>query len=334
MTIPAIAGPDASAPTVSYVLPLRRWRRVHPDPLTDYLRWLNTRVDIIVVDGSAPELYATHRATWGHLVRHVPVDPGLVTPNGKVGGVLTGLALARAEKVVIADDDVRYDDGALQDITAVLDRYDLVRPQNVFTPLSGAARYETARILLNRALGQDFPGTFGVRRSALLVMGGYDGDVVFENLELLRTAEAAEVRIAACPGLYVQRLPPDLDQLARQQVRYAYESLAQPVRLALELAVVPVLATLLRRQRYRALGGYAATVTALAEIGRRRAGGRTVFPVTSSLIAPCWLITRGVCCWAALSLRLTRGGLPYSGTTIRRAASSTRSLRARGSARL
>jgi hypothetical protein len=42
------------------------------------------------------------------------------------------------------------------------------------------------RTLLNRASGGDWPGTLGVRRSALQRTGGYDGSAMFENLELVR----------------------------------------------------------------------------------------------------------------------------------------------------
>lgn len=317
---------------LSYVIPLRRWEPADPDPLAEYLRWLAARADIVVADGSTAALFARHRETWGHLVRHVPVDPALVTANGKVGGVLTGVRLARHEKVVIADDDVRYDHAALNAMAALLERHDLVRPQNYFAPLTWPARWDTTRTLLNRALGQDFPGTLGIRRSTLTTLGGYDGDVVFENLELLRTVEVAGGRVAACPWLYVRRLPPPAAHFGRQQVRYAYESLAQPKRMALELGVVPGIAALLRTGRHRMLAGCVVATVAVAEAGRRRAGGRSVFPASSSPLAPAWLAVRGASSWVALSLRVTRGGLAYADTRIRTAAHSKRALRGRGPA--
>ena len=40
-------------------------------------------------------------------------------------------------------------------------RHDLVRPQNYFEPLPWHARWDTARTLLNRGLGRDYPGTLG-----------------------------------------------------------------------------------------------------------------------------------------------------------------------------
>ena len=102
--------------------------------------------------------------------------------------------------MVIADDDVRYDEVALERTVAALDEVELVRPQNYFAPLTWHARWDTARTLLNRvAGGVDFPGTLAVRRSALRGTDGYDGDVLFENLELIRTIEAAGGACSARP---------------------------------------------------------------------------------------------------------------------------------------
>ena len=161
---------SAAAPRrleLEYVLPLR-WTDDTPLPeLTGYLRWLAGQVPVTVVDGSPPEFFARHAAAWAGYVRHVPPDPHLTGANGKVLGVLTGLRLARHEHVVIADDDVRYDEQALRTLRRLLDRADLVRPQNYFDPLPWHAHWDTGRSLLNRAVGADYPGTLGVRRSHL-----------------------------------------------------------------------------------------------------------------------------------------------------------------------
>ncbi|MBA3488076.1 MAG: glycosyltransferase, partial [Longispora sp.] len=172
---------------LEYVLPLR-WKEDSGAPeLTDYLHWLARHVDVTVVDGSAPDLFAAHAERWGHIVRHVHPDPWLDYANGKVNGVTTGLRLARHEHVIIADDDVRYDEGTLRTVDELLDGVDLVRPQNYFEPSPWHARWDTARTLLNRALAADYPGTLGIRRSMFTTTGGYDGNALFENLELIRT---------------------------------------------------------------------------------------------------------------------------------------------------
>jgi hypothetical protein len=50
--------------------------------------------------------------------------------NGKAWGVLTGLELASNDRVIIADDDVRYDSESLSAMADMLDVADVVRPQN------------------------------------------------------------------------------------------------------------------------------------------------------------------------------------------------------------
>lgn len=309
---------------LDYVLPLRWESGEGLDELTRYLSWLAGLVRVIVVDGSPGPLFALHARRWRGLVVHVPPDPGLRYANGKVNGVTTGLRLARAERVVIADDDVRYDEAGLASIHRLLGEYDLVRPQNYFLPMPWHARWDTARTLLNRALGADYPGTLGVRRSRL--GAGYDGDVLFENLELIRTVRARGGRVVSAPGLYVRRLPCSARRFWSQRVRQAYDDLAQPARLVLSLSLLPAAGVAVARRAYRPLLAGAALAVLLAEAGRRRAGGSAVFPAGASLFAPVWLLERGVCGWLALAAAIT-GGVPYAGRRLRRAAHSLRWLR-------
>src|SRR5213076_2669193 len=110
---------------------------------------------------------------------------------------------------------------------------DLVVPQNFFEPRPWHVYWDTTRTLINRAFGYDFPGSVGVRRAVLLGAGGYDPDVLFENLELIRTVQAVGGRVMAPPDLYVRRLPPSSRRFMEQRVRQAYDDLARPVRFLL-----------------------------------------------------------------------------------------------------
>ncbi|MFI6785211.1 glycosyltransferase [Micromonospora sp. NPDC050276] len=322
------AGARTARLPMAYVLPLRWHTDAGLAELTDYLRWLAARVDVLMVDGSPPDLFARHAEAWRGLVRHLPPDPSECGLNGKVLGVRTGVRAAGHEQVVIADDDVRYDEAALTAVHRLLDRADLVRPQNYFDPLPWHAWWDTGRTLLNRALGTDYPGTLAVRRSTFLAMGGYDPDVLFENLELIRTVRAHHGTEAAPAWLYVRRLPPDAAHFRGQRVRQAYDDLAQPVRLLTALAVLPALAAAVASRRPRLLLGAAVGVVALAETGRRRAGGSRVFPPTTALAAPLWLLERGTCSWLALAQRFLFGGVRYNNTRIRRAANPAPHTRA------
>jgi hypothetical protein len=318
-----------SASTFSYVLPLKSAESQALGELGTYIRWLAARAETIVVDGSAPEIFAEHALAWGDVVRHVPPAAELLTPMGKVGGVLTGVWLASHERIIIADDDVRYDDAALAEVVAALGEADVIRPQNYFDPLPWHARWDTGRTLLNRMSGGDWPGTLGVRRSMLERTGGYDGTAMFENLELVRTVTAAGGRETLLLDTLVARRPSTAKHFWSQRVRQAYDELARPGRLVAQLAMLPAMVGLRVLAGWPALAAGAAITVGLAEIGRRRAGGRRVFPASASLLAPAWVAERAVCSWLAVGARVLLGGVPYRGRRLRHAATPMRVLRVR-----
>ncbi|MEA2461331.1 MAG: hypothetical protein QOH90_1508 [Actinomycetota bacterium] len=314
--------------TASYVLPLRSREDLSPGEFTDYLRWIAEKLEVVVVDASDEDVFSKHEAAWSDFVVHVRPDPHLRCLNGKVWGVLTGLSLASHDKVVIADDDVRYENAALTRAIDLLGDFDLVRPQNYFEPLPWHARWDTARALLNRSFGRDFPGTLGVRARLLRRMGGYDGDVLFENLELMRSIVAAGGSSVSPLDLYVRRLPPGTDHFWSQRVRQAYDEFTLPARLVAFLSVVPVLVFAVAQRRYPGIALSAGAMVALAEVGRRRAGGVRYFPASTSWFAPAWVLERGICMWLALGRR-SCGGVRYGDARIRRAATPRRELNRR-----
>lgn len=288
--------------------------------LDSYLHRLADVVDeVVVVDGSPADVFADHARRWVGAVRHLVPDATIADPPDKPVGVVTGARAAGHDVVVVADDDVRW---TLPDLAAAagrMDDADLLRPHNRFDPMPWHARWDTGRTLLNRAFGGDWPGTLVVRRS--YVVDGYGRDVLFENLDLVRTVVARGGRVAVARDLVIVRRPPSAGWFLRQRVRQAYDELARPSHLVWQLSLLPV-AVLGGR---RAAAGLGVGAIVVAEVGRRR-GGTRGFPPTAALWAPAWLTERAVCSWAAVVAR-ARGGVPYRGRRVVHAATPLRRLR-------
>ncbi len=313
----------------TYILPIKRDTSEVNAELTGYLRRLSAMLEVIVVDGSKGTVFDAHARLWGGFVEHIAPDPALNTANGKVAGVLSGVRRASYDRLIIADEDVRYDAAGITRAIALLNEADVVRPQNYFSALPWHAKWDTARTLLNRVTGGDWPGTFAVWRPALERTSGYAGDVLFENLEMVRTICAAGGRELVAYDLFVPRLPPSSRQFFSQRVRQAYDELARPSRFFSSLAAGPLLALAMRRRWFTVIAGGAAGLICAAEVGRRRAGGAQFFPIASSLLAPAWLLERIACSWIAIASLLVFRGISYRGVRLRRAATPMHVLRER-----
>lgn len=329
---------DGGSRGAAYVLPLR-WSEPGPiEELASYLRSLGESglvTEALVVDGSPPPLFESHAAALRGVAAHLAPHDDLTFPMGKVNGVITGVRECSCERVVIADDDVRYEPPALARALALLAGADLVRPQNYFAELPWHARWDTARSLLNRVFTGDpdfpvgdFPGTLVVRRSSFRRCGAYDGRALFENLELMRTIAAAGGTVVTPLDLYVARRAPSTAHFLSQRVRQAYDDFAIPARIGAFLAIGPGAIGLLRRGKGRHLTLAALAAVGLAELGRRRANGAERFPLSGALLAPAWIGERSLCAWLALGSKL-RGGVRYGDGRLPHSADSMRRLRRR-----
>lgn len=304
---------------ISYVLPIKWEGDNGLDELTAYLASIAAHVDLIIVDGSSALSFDQHKSLWSQYGRHLAPDPNLNFINGKVNGVLTGLRLAQHNQVIIADDDVRYELDQLLLLESMLETVQLVVPQNYFSPNPWHGQWDTSRTLLNRTFHHDYPGTLAIQRDFINQLGGYDGDVMFENLELIRTVQAAAGMVMYCDDLYVKRLPPTDQHFWSQRVRQAFDDNAQPLRLAFFFLLLPGLIASAFISPFLPLALLALSVL-FAEMGRRRQHGQKVFAFACALYAPCWLLERGICTWLALFQRIIHGGISYNGRIIKIAA--------------
>lgn len=310
---------QSAVPRCTYLLPIRRVAAAEAEmaDFAGYFRLLAAAgCEVLVVDGSPPEVFAAHHAAWLALCRHVPVDPQYLYLNGKVNGVHTGVDLAACERIILADDDIRYTADDVARMCRLLDDAEMVRPQNYLAPLPFYARMEAARMLLNRALlaTGDYPGTCGLRRATMLRLGHYDGDVLFDNEEIVRHFAVSGARVYYALDFLILKRPPALWKWFEQRPRQAYEDFVMRAKTAFFMALLPGAAMVGIFAGWQALLAcvfiVAAMASLLALVGRRAGAGR-VFPAWLALYAPLWVLERGISVYWALYWRLARGGYPF-----------------------
>lgn len=304
----------------TYLLPIRRtvFLEAEAEELARYVRILNDAgCDVLVIDGSPARVFEQHAEIWRSLCRHESVDRSFGYLNDKVNGVHTGVKLAVTEKIILADDDIRYSAVEIGQVCELLDDFEVVRPQNFLSPLPWWARMEAARMLINRATLRtaDYPGTCAFRRGAMLRVGHYDGDVLFDNEEIIRHFARAGATVNYAINLFVRKRPPRFRKWVEQRPRQAYEDFGLRMKTALFFALPPL----------AALAGYAfggrglvffllalcATAVALAMAGRLRGTAARYFPWSVCLFAPLWIIERTVSTYWALYWHFARGGYPF-----------------------
>jgi hypothetical protein len=307
------------APRCTYLLPIRR---VHARPremsaLAAYFaRLASAGCEVVVVDGSAPAVFDAHDQAWGGVCRHLPVDPRYRYLNGKVNGIHTGVDAAACERIIVADDDIRYTAEDVARTCRLLDEHDMVRPQNYLSPLPWWARMEAARMLINRGTlrAGDYPGTCAFRRSAFTRFGHYDGDVLFDNEEIVRHFAAAGGRIAYARDFFILKRPPTLAKWREQRPRQAYEDFGMRAKTALFAGLLPLALVIAQRRGRRAAAGYLA-LAALASVALARRGrsgaAASVVPASIPLWAPVWVLERCLSTYWAMYWKLRHGGYPF-----------------------
>ena len=178
---------------------------------------------------------------------------------------------------------------------------DVVRPQNFLWPLPWWAKMEAGRMLINRATlrAADYPGTCAFRRAALLACGHYDGDVLFDNEEIIRHFAEHGCRIAYANDLFVRKRPPSLRKWIEQRPRQAYEDFGMRFKTC---AVLFIAAALFAGRDWVSAGGGGgfprcdASLGAfgLAWHGRARGSAAAYFPRQCCLWAPLWIAERSL----------------------------------------
>ena len=304
----------------SYLLPILRARE-HAGEIEDlaqyFLYLAKQGCEVIVIDGSTGEIFAAHDRAWGQISRHVAVDRKYTYLNGKVNGVHTGVDWASCENIILADDDIRYTAEDLRYVCDLLCRYEMVRPQNYILPLPWWGRIETARMLINRGVLRtgDYPGTCAFRRSFYLRVGHYDGDVLFDNEEIVRHFRLNGANVFCALGTFILKRPPTLTKWLEQRPRQAFEDFDLRAKTLLFLALFPIAITLGVLHGARASLQFLSLVSVCALLlacrGLWRNKAYKYFPLSVILYAPLWVLERAASVYWALYWRVVYGGYPF-----------------------
>lgn len=278
--------------------------------------------EVLVVDGSPPEVFRVHAEMWT-ASRHIEVDKEFTFLNGKVNGVMTGVREASHEKIILADDDIRYTTADIDRMVEGLEEYDLVRPQNYFQPLPWWAKIDAARALINRALlpEGDYPGTFGFRKSVFQEAGPFDGDVLFDNEELVKHLVNHSANIRYANDFFILRRPPTMEKWFEQRPRQAYEDFVMKEKTGFFLMLLPIhllLGLLGKRSALRQLFFMIAGISIGLALHGRKGEAHRYFPVQAAFFAPLWVLERAISVYIALYWRYARDGYPFGGVIIRK----------------
>lgn len=278
--------------------------------------------EVLVVDGSPRHVFQVHKKAWSNC-KHIAVDPRYRFLNGKVNGLITGVLEASNEFIIMGDDDIRYDPEDIHRMLKGLEDHDLVKPQNYFSPSPFWTKIDTGRILLNRAFipEGDFPGTLGFKKEVFLKAWPYDGDVLFDNEEIVKHLENRGGRILYDRDLFVRRKPPSFKKWLEQRPRQAYEDFVMQKRTVFFLALIPIFLILIGSKKVKTatLLGAILFLGALLKAEKGRSGAAEKYLSPKILIfAPLWILERSVSIYLALYWKLVKGGYPFGDRLIKK----------------
>jgi hypothetical protein len=203
----------------------------------------------------------------------------------------------------------------------LLEDYDMVRPQNYFSPLPVWARTEAARMLINRAwiAEGDYSGTLGITKTAMLRVGHYDGDVLFDNEEIVRHFQLKGARIKYARDFFLHKLPPTFEKWVEQRPRQAYEDFVMRAKTLFFASLPLALALTWMKAGWQTALIYAAVISlgalASAALGLTD-GAAKFFPPRVVLYAPLWIGERCVSTYWAFYWYLKHGGYPFGDKVV------------------
>lgn len=263
--------------------------------------------DVVIIDDSPSRLIERNRNVLRWVGRYVQARPQHRGVSGRLDPVRAAVDVAECEKVIVADHRVRYGEGSLDDLCALLDMHEVVEPQHYLDPMPWWGGVDAGRILVHRAIDPlpDRGATFGFRRSAVRGLRSIDGTLPATDHVRRLASQGAEVFSAL--ELFVRRIPAAFDDWWRERPAEADADFALPAKTIFFFSLLPLLAVVLLLGGARMASGYAGAITfgSVALALRGRAGAANFFPLRACLLAPLWVIERSVSVYWALWRRLT-----------------------------
>src|SRR5216684_1611996 len=164
----------------TYVVPLEDSATWSPGDLQAFSEYLSTLgvagCDVLILDGSASETLDRNRRTLRWVGRHRTVSPQHRGSGGAIDSLRCAAAEALCEKVIVASPEVRYTAAELVNVCDLLDRHEVVEPQDYVDPLPWWGAIDAGRILVHRSIERhtEHGATFGFRKSSIHKLSGND----------------------------------------------------------------------------------------------------------------------------------------------------------------
>jgi hypothetical protein len=287
------------------------------EPLANYLSNLGViGCEVVVVDGSPRPVFEENRHVLRWVARHVAPRPQHRQLPG-IDPVAAAIDIASQEKVIVADEAVRYTACDVDQLCELLELHEVVVPQDYLDPLPWWGGIEAGRMLVHRGIEPiGDGGTFGFRKSAVRGLRAIDVNLD-ESEEPLRRLGMRGAEVYSAHDVFVRREPPLLTEWLRERSRTADAELAVPMRSALFFGLIPMALLLALIGGAGVAGGYA-TAIALASLVlalRGRSGAGAFFPLRACLYAPVWVLERSISVYWAL-LRKLRPATSEAGAVV------------------
>jgi hypothetical protein len=149
----------------------------------------------------------------------------------------------------------------------------------------------------------------------MLAVGHYDGDVLFDNEEMIRNFAQHGCAILYAENLFVQKRPPVFRKWIEQRPRQAYEDFGMRAKTALFFSLLPLLVITAMSFGRNGVTSLLIAISLFSIFtacrGRARGRAREFFPLRCCFFAPLWIAERTLSTYWALYWYFRHGGYPF-----------------------